>query len=93
MALEPGFARAHAGLSFVHFQNAFLRHVPDREAEIEQARARAERGLELDPLDPFVNFNLGRSYWLGRTSMPRCPGSSGRPRSARTTRTVSTRAG
>jgi tetratricopeptide (TPR) repeat protein len=62
--LEPGFARAHAGLSFVHFQNAFQRHLPDREGEIERARARAERGLELDPLDPFVNLNLGRSFWL-----------------------------
>jgi tetratricopeptide (TPR) repeat protein len=64
VALEPGFARAHAGLSFVHFQNAFLRHVPDRQGEIEKAVRRAERGLELDPLDPFVNFNLGRSHWL-----------------------------
>jgi len=62
--LEPGFARAHAGLSFVHFQNAFLRHIPDRAGEIDKARARAERGLELDPLDPFVNLNLGRSFWL-----------------------------
>jgi len=24
----------------------------------------AERGLELDPLDPFVNFTMGRTYWL-----------------------------
>ena len=62
--LEPGFARAHAGLSFVHFQNAFLRHVPDRAGEIEKARRRAEHGFELDPDDPFVNYNLGRSFWL-----------------------------
>jgi TolB-like protein len=64
VGLEPGFARAHAGLSFVHFQNAFLRHVPDRDAEIAAAQARAEKGLELDPLDPFANFNMGRSFWL-----------------------------
>jgi TolB-like protein len=64
VALEPGFGRAHAGLSFVHFQNAFLRYVPDRNAEIVAARARAEKGLELDPLDPFVNLNMGRSFWL-----------------------------
>ena len=62
--LEPGFARAHAGLSFVHFQNAFLRHTPDRAGEIDKARRRAEHGLELDPLDPFVNYNVGRSFWL-----------------------------
>lgn len=63
-ALEPTFARAHAGLSFVHFQNAFLRYLPDRDAEIAAALACAERGLELDPLDPFANFNMGRTHWL-----------------------------
>ena len=62
--IEPGFARAHAGLSVVHFQNAFLHHNPDRAGEIDKARRRAEHGLELDPLDPFVNYNLGRSFWL-----------------------------
>jgi TolB-like protein len=66
VALEPGFARAHAGLSFAHFQNAFMRYLPDREAEIDAARRAAERGLELDPLDPFSNFNLGRSFWLSK---------------------------
>ena len=28
------------------------------------ARRCAARGLELDPLDPFVNFTMGRTYWL-----------------------------
>jgi len=64
VTLDPGFARAHAGLSFIHFQRAFLRHTEDRAAEIERARRRAERGLELDPLDPFVHFTMGRTYWL-----------------------------
>ncbi len=62
--LEPGFARAHAGLSFAHFQNAFLRYRPDHEAEVAAAVRCAARGLELDPLDPFTNFNMGRTYWL-----------------------------
>jgi tetratricopeptide (TPR) repeat protein len=61
---DPGFARAHAGLSFVHFQTAFLRHTEDLPAAIALARAHAERGLELDPIDPFVNFTMGRTYWL-----------------------------
>jgi tetratricopeptide (TPR) repeat protein len=61
---DPGFARAHAGLSFVHFQTAFLRHTDDVAGEIVLARRDAERGLELDPLDPFVNFTMGRTYWL-----------------------------
>ena len=32
--------------------------------EIALARRYAERGLELDPIDPFVNFTMGRSFWL-----------------------------
>jgi TolB-like protein len=62
--LDPGFARAHAGLSFTHFQTAFLHHSEDIAGETALARRCAERGLELDPLDPFVNFTMGRSYWL-----------------------------
>jgi len=62
--LDPGFARAHAGLSFVHFQTAFLHQRDDIAAEIRLARDCAQRGLELDPLDPFVNFTMGRSFWL-----------------------------
>ena len=68
VALDPGFARAHAGLSFLHFQTAFLRYTEDRAAEIERARSRAERGLELDPLDPFVHFTMGRTYLAGGRS-------------------------
>ena len=64
VARDPGFARAHAGLSFVHFQTAFLRHSEDLAGETALARRYAERGLELDPLDPFVNFTMGRSFWL-----------------------------
>jgi TolB-like protein len=61
---DPGFARAHAGLSFVHFQNAFLRYTTDVAAEVRSARRSAERGVELDPLDPFANLTMGRSFWL-----------------------------
>ena len=64
VALDPGFARAHAGLSFVHFQTAFMRHTDDLAGEIARARQYAERGLDLDPLDPFVNFTMGRTFWL-----------------------------
>ena len=64
VAKDPGFARAHAGLSFVHFQTAFLRQTDDIAGEIALARSCAARGLDLDPLDPFVNFAMGRSFWL-----------------------------
>jgi len=62
--LDPHFARAQAGLSFVHQQTAFMRYTDDIGGEALLARRFAERGLELDPLDPFVNFTMGRSYWL-----------------------------
>ena len=61
---DATFARAHAGLSFVHFQTAFLRQTDDIGGAIRQARDCAQRGVDLDPLDPFVNFTMGRTYWL-----------------------------
>ncbi len=62
--LEPGFARAHAGLSSAHFQNAFMRYTDAPGQDVLQARRCAERGIELDPVDPFANFTLGRAFWL-----------------------------
>jgi DNA-binding winged helix-turn-helix (wHTH) protein/tetratricopeptide (TPR) repeat protein len=64
VARDPGFARAHAGLSFTSFQDAFMGYVADRQTAIAEARQHAESGLELDPLEPFANFTLGRSLWL-----------------------------
>lgn len=64
IASDPAFARAHAGLSFVHFQTAFLRNTDDVAAEIQEARRFATRACELDAMDPFVNFVMGRSHWL-----------------------------
>ncbi len=64
VAADPEFARAHAGLSFVHFQNAFLRYTPDADDEVAAARRSAERSVALDPVDPFANLAMGRSFWL-----------------------------
>ena len=64
VTLAPHFARAHAGLSFLHFQTAFMRYAEDTADAVREARRCAERALELDPLDPFANFTMGRSYWL-----------------------------
>src|SRR4029453_11172824 len=33
-------------------------------ADAPPARRCAERALELDPLDPFINFTMGRTHWL-----------------------------
>lgn len=64
VALEPNFARAYAGLSFTHFQDAFLSYVPDVAGARTSARRYAEQSLEHDPLDPFSNFTMGRSFFL-----------------------------
>lgn len=61
---DPRFARAHAGLSFTSFLESFLRLGSDPAAATDAARRHAERSLQLDPLDPFANFNMGRSHWL-----------------------------
>ena len=61
---DENFARAHAGLSFVHFQTAFMRQTEDVVGDIALARSCAQRGLDIDPLDPFANVTMGRSYWL-----------------------------
>src|SRR5262249_51967125 len=55
IAREPSFARAYAGLSFAHFENAFLGFAHDRPAAACEAERFAERSLEEDPLDPFCN--------------------------------------
>lgn len=64
IAREPNFARAHAGLSFAHFEGAFLRFAVDRTAAADRARRCAEASLALDPLDPFCNLVMGRAAWL-----------------------------
>ena len=42
-AMEPGFPRAYAGLSFTHFQNAFLRYADDVSEAARLARRYAEQ--------------------------------------------------
>nr|WP_319384600.1 winged helix-turn-helix domain-containing protein [uncultured Roseibium sp.] len=64
VAMEPGFARAHAALSFAHFKTAFMHYSDNRAFAVDAARRAAERAIEIDPMDPFANFNMGRSLWL-----------------------------
>lgn len=64
VALDARFARAHAGLSFTSFLDAFLHLGSDDKSAVAAARRHAERGLELDPLDPFTQYTMGRSFWL-----------------------------
>jgi DNA-binding SARP family transcriptional activator/TolB-like protein len=63
LQLDPTFSRAHAGLSFAHYQNAFQGWA-DRAGESERAYARASQGLMADDRDPAVHEVMGRALWL-----------------------------
>ncbi|MGE0767570.1 MAG: winged helix-turn-helix domain-containing tetratricopeptide repeat protein [Hyphomicrobiaceae bacterium] len=62
--LDPSSPRAFAGLSFVHWQRAFLEIGNDRQGEIDQATEFARQALILDPRDPQGHWALGRSFQL-----------------------------
>ena len=61
--LDPTFSRAHAGLSFTHFQNAFQGWT-ERQPEIERAYAAASQSLLADDRDPAAHCAMGRALWL-----------------------------
>src|SRR5262249_10246328 len=61
--LDPTFARAHAGLSFTHWQNAFQGWA-DRRQEAERAFAAAGQSLMVDDRDPAAHWAMGRALWL-----------------------------
>lgn len=61
--LDPTFARAHAGLSFTHFQNAFQGWAP-RAPEVERAFEAAGQSLMADDRDPAAHWSMGRALWL-----------------------------
>ena len=61
--LDPTFARAYAGLSFTHWQNAFQGWAK-REPEIERAYEAAGQSLMVDDRDPAAHWAMGRALWL-----------------------------
>ncbi|MGK9169030.1 tetratricopeptide repeat protein [Inquilinus limosus] len=60
---DPTFARAHAGLSFTHFQSAFQGWAP-RGPEVDRAFEAAGRSLMADDRDPTAHWAMGRALWL-----------------------------
>jgi len=64
LKLDPTFSRAYAGLSFTHFQNAFLDLTQDREQQIELAWKAAAQSLGADDRDPAAHWAMGRALWL-----------------------------
>jgi tetratricopeptide (TPR) repeat protein len=63
LRLDPTFSRAHAGLSFTHWQNAF-QHWADRDVERDLAFAAAGQSLIADDRDPSAHWAMGRALWL-----------------------------
>ena len=61
--LDPSFARAYAGLSFTHFQNAFQGWT-EREPDIDLALEAAHQSLLADERDPAASWAMGRALWL-----------------------------
>jgi TolB-like protein/Flp pilus assembly protein TadD len=61
--LDPTFARAYAGLSFAHFQNAFLGW-KKAGPEIDRAFDAAGKSLMVDERDPAAHWAMGRALWL-----------------------------
>lgn len=61
--LDPTFARAYAGLSFTHFQNAFQGWTP-RGPEIDRAFEAAGQSMMVDDRDPAAHWAMGRALWL-----------------------------
>ena len=61
---DDRFARAHAGLSFTHFQNGFIGYKKDSREHARLAKQHADRALELDPLDPLTVLSMGRAEML-----------------------------
>ena len=64
IVLDPTFARAHAGLSFVHFQTAFMGYTTTPPARSATRAASPSAGSSSIRSIPFVNFTMGRTYWL-----------------------------
>lgn len=64
--LDPYFAPAFAARSFTSFQDVVMSYTTDRDRSVTEVRRFAERGIEIDPLDPASNFAMGRNLLLSR---------------------------
>lgn len=61
--LDPGFARAYAGLSFTHFQSGFQGWAK-RDGAAELAYGYAGQSLTADDRDATAHLAFGRALWL-----------------------------
>ncbi|HEX2555641.1 MAG TPA: winged helix-turn-helix domain-containing protein [Microvirga sp.] len=64
IALDPGLARAHAGLAYVHVQMAFYGGAEERALRIQAALEEGRIAVALDERDSLNHCVLGRAYCL-----------------------------
>ena len=62
--IDPGFARAHGALGYVHVQQALYDEPADRAARLKTALQLGRTSLELDERDCFCHCTLGRALCL-----------------------------
>jgi TolB-like protein/DNA-binding SARP family transcriptional activator/Tfp pilus assembly protein PilF len=63
LRLDPGYSRAHAGLSFTFWQSAFQRW-GERQSSMDRAYEAAGQSLMADERDPAAHWAMGRALWL-----------------------------
>jgi TolB-like protein/DNA-binding winged helix-turn-helix (wHTH) protein len=64
--IEPGLARAHAGLGYVRLQKAFYAEARERPALLRDALEDAKTAVGFDGRDAFCRCVLGRAYGMQR---------------------------
>jgi DNA-binding SARP family transcriptional activator len=64
LQLDPTFSRAYSGLSFAHFQNAFLHKPNERQLQTDRAFESAGQSIMADDRDPAAHCAMGRALWL-----------------------------
>ena len=66
IALDSHAPRPIAGLSFIHFQRAFLKLDPDFEGQIQRALELGEQAIALDARDATGHWAVGRALLMRR---------------------------
>jgi len=62
VALDPGFALAHAGLAFAIYYKVLMGCSRDRRNDLDRALAEGKLALKLDSADPFAHVAIARVY-------------------------------
>lgn len=64
IGLEPNVPRPYAGLSFVHYERAYLNLDDQREKSLRRAFDYAHEAIAIDPMDPMGHWANSRAQFL-----------------------------